>query len=325
MDSSKLKQRAIFVTRHGSHAYGLSTPTSDLDIKGVLIAPEECYIGFMHTVEQVEERQPNDLVIYELTKFMKLASDCNPNIIEVLHTDDSDILYMNDLGGMLRDQRDLFLSQKAKFTFSGYAMAQMKRMKNHHEWMHNPPKPPYSREEVFLPADKNWCDAIEKVIADGGQFHLSEADKDLLETERAWRKTREQWANYQEWLKGRNPKRHELEVKFGYDTKHGMHLVRLMRMGHEILTTGKVIVKRPDREELLAIRNEGIWPYEKMIEYGETMDKELTRIYESGTSPLPRSPDRAALDKTCMDMIRWRLAEGSRWDYMHPAWDGKVC
>lgn len=323
MNANKLKERAIYVTRHGSHAYGLNTPSSDLDIKGVLIAPEKHYLGFMQRVEQVEEREPNDLVIYELTKFMKLATDANPNIIEILHTDPSDILFMNELGGLLRDQRDAFLSQKAKFTFTGYAMAQMKRMKNHHEWMHNPPKPPFTREELFLPPDKHWADGIEKVLADGGKIHLTEQDKDLLETERAWRRSKEQWANYQAWLAGRNEKRHELETKFGYDTKHGMHLVRLMRMGHEILTTGKVIVKRPDREELLAIRNEGLWPYEKMIEYGEKMDAELNRIYDAGTSPLPKAPDREKLDKLCIDIIRWRLSDVT-WDHMHKPWDGVV-
>src|ERR1039458_5020213 len=33
---------------------------------------------------------------------------------------------------------------------------------------------------------------------------------------------------YNGWKAQRNPKRAELEAKFGYDTKHAMHLVRLM-------------------------------------------------------------------------------------------------
>ncbi|AEZ66297.1 hypothetical protein phiTE_131 [Pectobacterium phage phiTE] len=39
-------------------------------------------------------------------------------------------------------------------------------------------------------------------------------------------------------MKNRNAARHELEEKFGYDTKHAMHLVRLLRMSQEILETG---------------------------------------------------------------------------------------
>ena len=33
-------ERTIFFARHGSHAYGLSTPTSDEDWKGVAIPPK---------------------------------------------------------------------------------------------------------------------------------------------------------------------------------------------------------------------------------------------------------------------------------------------
>lgn len=57
-----------------------------------------------------------------------------------------------------------------------------------------------------------------------------------------------------------------------------MHLVRLMRMGKEILETGKVIVRRP-------------------------VEKDIDAIYKAGSSPLPKSPDRNQLDKWCIDMV----------------------
>jgi hypothetical protein len=53
----------------------------------------------------------------------------------------------------------------------------------------------------------------------------------------------------------------EDEVKYGYDCKHAYHFVRLIRMCKKILTTGKVIVKRLDLDELLHIRN-GSWTYD---------------------------------------------------------------
>lgn len=322
MDAKVMKTRAIYVTRHGSHAYGLNTAQSDLDIKGVLIGPESHYLGYLNRVEQIEERDPNDLVIYEFTKFMKLAADCNPNIIEVLHTDEKDILYSNGFGEELRTMRNMFLSQKAKHTFSGYAMAQLKRMKNHHEWMKNPPAAPKNRQDLHLPPNKNWCDAIEKSLADGAYLPISDVENELLSVERKWRKDSEKFAHYQEWLKGRNEKRHELEAKHGYDTKHGMHLVRLMRMGNEILTQGKVFVKRPDREELLAIRNEGIWSYEKIVKYAEDMDILLQQIYVSGKSPLPKEPDRNKLDLLCTDFIG-RALNMQKSIYNHPQWGKK--
>lgn len=315
MDAKELKKYAVYVTKHGSHAYGLNTPTSDLDIKGVFMTTPEYQMGFLYRAEQIEEKTPNDLVIYELTKFFKLAADCNPNIIEVLWTAEEDIIYINEFGHKLRDASNLFLSQKAKFTFSGYAVAQLKRMKNHHEWMKNPLKPP--RDRIDIPGigmkPPSWCDyLIDKqgnpVIGKTSGRPMIElaSEQELadLEVEKTWRKEQARWQHYCEWKANRNPARHANEEKFGYDTKHGMHLVRLMRMGHEILTTGQVIVKRPDREELLAIRNEGIWSYEQIVEYAEKMDETLTNFYNSGKSPLPKSPDLKALNELCVHMYK---------------------
>ena len=85
-------------------------------------------------------------------------------------------------------------------------------------------------------------------------------DDNLIEVmlqERKWRTARNEWQRYRGWLKNRNPARAKLEAQFGYDTKHGAHLVRLLRMGMEIAETGKVHVWRGDRDadELAAIRD----------------------------------------------------------------------
>ena len=52
------------------------------------------------------------------------------------------------------------------------------------------------------------------------------------------------WDSYQTWKTHRNPARAELERQHGYDTKHAMHLIRLMRMGLEVLETGDLGVRR---------------------------------------------------------------------------------
>lgn len=88
---------------------------------------------------------------------------------------------------------------------------------------------------------------------------------------------KEKHAQYWNWKKNRNVVRSQLEEGFGYDTKHAMHLVRLLRMGKEILTTGEVLVKRPDAQELLAIRN-GAWDYDDLVKYAEDMDKEIQEV-----------------------------------------------
>jgi len=84
------------------------------------------------------------------------------------------------------------------------------------------------------------------------------------------------------------------------NTKHASHLVRLLRMAREILTEGVVRVKRPDAEELLAIRR-GAWSYEQIIEFAEQEDKELNET--SKTCQLPKVPDMRFFDNLVRDMV----------------------
>jgi len=55
-------------------------------------------------------------------------------------------------------------------------------------------------------------------------------------------------------------KRKQIIKKFGYDTKNASHLIRLLRMGIEFLSTGELQVFRPDRKELIEIKT-GEWSY----------------------------------------------------------------
>lgn len=348
-----LAASTILVARSGSHAYGTSLPTSDLDFKGVAIPPEEYFIGFVRKFEQAEQREPYDAVIYDIRKFCNLAADCNPSIIETLFVNDSDVIHCTDAGEILRINAGHFLSKKAKHTFSGYAYSQLQRIQGHHKWLTNPPKKEPTRADFNLPentaisADQRaaagaaiqkkldeWSglldfdqiqdpalvigirNQIEKYLVDikvnsddiyeaaGKSIGLDTGWLEVLKNERGYRSARTEWTQYQTWLRQRNPARAALEAKYGYDTKHGMHLVRLMRMGYEILTTGVVMVKRPDAEELLAIRA-GLWPYEQIVQYAEDMDKKMQEAYEK--SHLPKAPDRNKLDEICAQLVNREL------------------
>jgi uncharacterized protein len=100
----------------------------------------------------------------------------------------------------------------------------------------------------------------------------------------------EQYNKWKNWKENRNDKRHLTEEKFGYDTKHAMHLVRLLRMGKEILSGQGVLVKRLDAQELLEIRN-GKWTYDELIEYAANMDNVVLEEAYKNTK-LPRSVDK---------------------------------
>ena len=126
----------IYVTLHGSQAYGLNNELSDVDVKGIVIPQKEVENNLFHRFEQAENnpileeslssfknpKNPKfESTIYSLKKFMVLAANVNPNIIELLWTDPSDHFIFRPTMDVLMENRELFLSSKSKFTFSGYA------------------------------------------------------------------------------------------------------------------------------------------------------------------------------------------------------------
>lgn len=340
-----LPARTILLTRHGSHAYGLATPTSDLDVKGVAVPPRAYLLGFLKRFEQAEVKDP-DTVVFELRKFVQLAADANPNVLEVLFTDPEDHLGVAPLGERLLAARDLFVSKKARHTFSGYAMAQLRRLEQHHRWLVSAPPVEPRREDFGLEplteAEQVRFDAVhaeldrlvrlwdvdlsplprdaqdelrdkitgalaERVAADSEHWraaarHVGLAD-DLVTRmgrEREYRARARDWEQYAHWKKTRNDKRAALEARFGYDTKFGAHVVRLLRMCREILTEAVVRVRRPDREELLAVRN-GAWPFEQLREWAAAEDAAMEGLMKAST--LPHAPDRNRLDALCVELV----------------------
>jgi len=150
--------------------------------------------------------------------------------------------------------------------------------------------------------DDQWVSAAKTVGLDSNFI-------EAMKLERQYASSKTEWDNFQEWKVNRNRKRHELEAKYGYDTKHAYHLVRLIRMCGEILTTGIVTVKRPDFEELLRIRN-GAWTCEEVIEYADNEEVRLQELYKTSTV-LPKTPDQKYLDDLCIQLVERSLSKYS--------------
>ncbi|MEZ6014741.1 MAG: nucleotidyltransferase domain-containing protein [Planctomycetota bacterium] len=102
-----------------------------------------------------------------------------------------------------------------------------------------------------------------------------------------------------ERLARRNPARAELEARYGFDTKHAMHLIRLLRMGHEVLATGAVHVHRSDAQELLSIRHGG-WSFERVAEEAARLLEQLTGAIAG--SALPEAPDERAANELVIEL-----------------------
>lgn len=113
----------IFETVAGSKAYGLHTASSDTDLRGVFILPQKAYYGFEYTAQVSNET--NDIVYYELGRFVELLSKNNPNILELLCVPQSCVLHKDSIIDLLKP--DLFLSKQCEQSFANYAYAQIKK------------------------------------------------------------------------------------------------------------------------------------------------------------------------------------------------------
>ena len=128
----QLKPFVIYRCQVGSKAFGLSSESSDDDIRGIFLPPAEQHWSLYEVPQQLEFNDGQlDEVYWELEKFLRLALKANPNILETLWT--PMVLEASPIAQRLREMRAVFLSKHIYKTYSGYAISQFRRMKNSFE------------------------------------------------------------------------------------------------------------------------------------------------------------------------------------------------
>lgn len=344
-----LETNTLILGKAGSKSYGTSISGSDDDFKGTCVEPIEYSFGILNNFEQAILNEPYDCTVFSLKKFLQLAINNNPNVLELLFIEPEDYIYVSPLGQKLIDNRDAFLSKKLKFTLSGYAISQLNRLKLHAQWIGNGNLVKPCRTDYGLPErsvrDRNQVEAVlstidkemrainfdfmdhledsvkievkrcmkemfikanltkeDQFLGIGKDLGISDSFMAVLQKEKEYNAAVKHYENWLDWKKNRNPARAEMEAKFGMDTKHAAHLVRLCNTAKEVLTTGQYLVKRPDAELLKSIR-QGAWTYDQLIEFAHNSEQELNDLYEKCTI-LPREPDRKLIDKLCIDIYK---------------------
>jgi hypothetical protein len=109
------------------------------------------------------------------------------------------------------------------------------------------------------------------------------------------------YLSYQEWLENRNLARWVDVKSHGQkiDGKNMMHCKRLMEMAKEIGEGKGIIVRRPNAEELIAIRR-GEVDLQTLIDSVEKEIKEVDRIFEE--SNLPEKVDEKFINKMIVEI-----------------------
>lgn len=362
IDDLKQEDCIVLEALSGSRAYGLDTPQSDTDIKGVYIAPPSWFFCF-NPVDQISNEK-NDIVYLELNKYLQLLSKNNPSAVELLFTPEDSIFQRDSVLNILDTNK--VLSKLCRDTFAGYGIGQIKKAKGLNKRIFNP-------QVGILPSVPDFCFVLEGQqsipildwlathglstegcglsvlphVRDGyALFHEKDAPtgthfNGLLHSftkigakspsqdvclssipkgmkPRTWlffnkddfsRKNRE-FNEYKEWEAKRNVIRYESTLHHGggYDAKNMMHTYRLLRMAEEIARIGRPLVRRPDREELLAIKS-GSYTYEELLEKSGQMIRTINEAF--ATSSLPEEPNPELFESWAIEIRRsWYQKRG---------------
>jgi uncharacterized protein len=108
----------------GSHAYGLATPESDVDRRGVFVAPTEAFWRLEKPPTSVEGPDPEQLS-WEVEHFCRLGLKSNPTVLETLVSPLVEI--STPMGEELRDLLPAFLSRYAVRAFTRATEMQLSR------------------------------------------------------------------------------------------------------------------------------------------------------------------------------------------------------
>ena len=305
----RFKDNIMLLTVGGSYAYGTNVDTnehtSDIDLRGIYLnSPKE--ILTMNCVGKPYENKNTDTVIYPFKQMVELLYNVNPNVIEMFGTKEEHIFKLSDEGKMLKDNIDLFLSQKAANSFGGYAISQLRRLQNA---LARDSYDQVDKEKHILQSIKRQMCTFEdkyRGLTEGGlNLYIDKSDKEDYETEiflnidlRGYplRDIKSMLSEMNNIVKDygklnhRNNKKDEVHLN-----KHAMHLVRLFLMGTEILE-GKGIntYRENDRDFLLDIRN-GKYTYNAIFEMVDEFQKRFE--YAEKHSPLPKKADRGKIDE----------------------------
>lgn len=326
----------------GSQAYGTATIHSDTDIKGVYLLNEQLYYSLDQ--EWQVNADNNNIVFYELKKFIELLAKNNPNMLELLAVPEDCIIYKHPLFDLI--QPGLFISKLCKESFAGYAMSQIKKARGLNKKILNPMEDRrksilefchvihgqgsiplanflnqnqlkqencglvaiphmrdtyglyYSNEGIYsgIIKDENSMDvSLSSVKAQAVPVAFLSFNKD------GFSKYCKDYKQYHEWRELRNEERFTNTMEHGknYDAKNMMHTFRLLEMAEEIGKTGKIIVRRPDRDKLLQIKS-GHFTYEELLQMAEDKLESINEIYAH--SDLPEQPDMTKINNLLVDL-----------------------
>ncbi|HPJ86777.1 MAG TPA: nucleotidyltransferase domain-containing protein [Candidatus Pacearchaeota archaeon] len=323
----------VLQIRTGSHLYGTNTETSDEDFSGIFLPSKYEVFGF-ETIEEIDNsvvskdsegkntKDAIDFKYYEFRKFCKLALDCNPNILEHLFVNEENVVYISEVGRELLNLKNYFLGKQSIFTkYSSYAKSQGHKMRLKPE--------NYENLKIVLEYLYNYIgtDTIINMSNKEEQVKsrqlLVELATDInekkmpIEFKDSFIKIGD--LNFNKNINIKNTinsietrissagSRKVLWEQFGFDTKFGANLIRLLLEGIELLTDECLTFPLKEKELILDIK-QGKYTLDEVLKLSEQLSNKLEIAY--ACSNLPLKSNYKIIQEFVIDTIQSRIDIG---------------
>jgi len=306
------EQNKILEYMIGSKLYGTDTETSDTDYSGVFMPTEDMVFGFERAEEvdlSVKSKREDgkndenavDKTLYEFRKFVKLALDNNPNILEQIFVNRDNLVYSNKWGEELLKNAHLFPHRGLAVKYKAYAFSQKHKMVirtdsyhalvNAQEWL-----------ESYLKTEEDRKKLLVEVIDKKLPFMSVKGDNILvgdLNFQRHFMLRKVKKMIDERLSKATNRK--DLLTKFGYDVKFASHLIRLLLEAKELLSTGRLEFPLRYREVILDVKL-GKWKMTEVLDYADELELKLDDAVE--LSALPKRPRYEEVQELVKKLLR---------------------
>lgn len=144
--------KPLYLVVRGSHAYGTNIETSDTDYAGVFIQAQDDILGNRYK-EQIND-STNDIVIYEIRRFLELLESNNPTVLELLNTPEDCVIYKDPIFDLVLENREKFITKICARSLGGYAKQQISKAKGQNK------KQNWEKDKVTRKMPLDFCNVI---------------------------------------------------------------------------------------------------------------------------------------------------------------------
>lgn len=317
-----LGNNIILLGLGGSHSYGTNNENSDLDVRGIALN-NKAEILTNENFEQVTNDE-TDTTIYSFNKIINLLTNCNPNVVELLGLKPEHYLHLSPIGQELLDNKKLFLSKRAVFSFGGYANSQLRRLDNKAVRLVSQS----DKEKHILNSINNakftFKEKYFNLNDDAISLYIDKSDREEYDTEifmdinltkYPLRDYKSMWSEMNNIVKeySKVGRRNQNAIEHGKLGKHMMHLVRLYLTCFDILEKEEIITYREEDHDLLMDIRNGKYldsnrqPIPEFFEMVDGLEKRLE--YAKEHTNLPDKPNYEKIKEFVMS-VNERIVKG---------------